>query len=107
MKYISGLTVAVLVCGLVLAGGLSATAQGTGAASQPGVQQPAAKQHHGGHKLARLAQELGLTANQKVQIKTILKSAKEQRQSIRDNSQLSDADKQSKLKELGKTTQSQ
>jgi Spy/CpxP family protein refolding chaperone len=86
-------TAATLVCGLILAVGLSASAQVA-----------AGKGTHHGQRMAKIAQELGLTDSQKAQIKPILKDAKAQKQAIEADTKLTQADKQAKLKELRQKT---
>lgn len=108
MKRMIPWSAAVLACGLVLTGGLRAGAQDTGQTPAQGAQTPQheGRRHHAGQRAAKLAQKLGLSESQKTQIKSILAKAKDQRKSIQ-TSQLSQADKQAKLKELRKNTHSQ
>ncbi len=104
----TGLFAATLACGLILAGGVRASAQ----SALPGVQPHAGKagkagKFQGKRQLAKLSQELNLTDSQKAQMKTILKNAGEKRQTIRANAQLSETDRTAQLKDLAKSTHTQ
>ena len=100
------LTTAALACGLVITGGVAASAQGSAAQNPTATQQPAAK-HHGGHGMAGMAKKLGLTDDQKTQIKGIMATTRDQVKSIRADAQLSAADKKAKVKALHTSTRTQ
>ena len=62
---------------------------------------------HGGGRLKKMAEALGLTDAQKAQMKPILISARQQAQAIKGDTSLSDDARKSKLRELHKTTRMQ
>jgi Spy/CpxP family protein refolding chaperone len=92
MTTITKWTAAALACGIVLSIGLSANAQ------------VAAGQGRHGQRMAKIAQELGLTDSQKAQIKPILKDAKAQKKAIEADAKLTTDDKHTKLRDLHKQT---
>lgn len=75
--------------------------------SNPGVQQQETGHRiHAMRRFAKMAKELGLSKDQRVQIKSILKDTMAQRKSIR-TAQLPESDKKAKLQELRKSTHEQ
>lgn len=85
----------------------------TAAFSQPTLAQTgptafaAQRGGHGGGRLAKLAQSLGLTDDQKAQLKPILKGEAEQVRDIRQNTKLTPEEKQEQVKEVRKGTRPQ
>ncbi len=86
----------------------------TAAVSQPTLAQTsptAFAAHKGGHpgggRLAKLAQSLGLTNDQKAQLKPLLKSEAEQVRDIRQNTKLSPEEQRERIKEVRKDTRPQ
>ena len=92
MNWIKG-TAGALVCGLIMAGALSANAQAA-----------KGKSHHGQPRV-KIAQVLGLTDSQKEQLKPILKDARAQKKAIDADTKLTREEKRAKLKDLHKDTQ--
>jgi Spy/CpxP family protein refolding chaperone len=60
-----------------------------------------------GKRLQKLAGELGLTDAQKAQMKPVLQNARQQAKAIKDDTTLSSADRQAKIKALRKSTRTQ
>jgi len=85
-------TAATLACGIVLSIGVSANAQ------------VAAGQGRHGQRMAKIAQELGLTDSQKAQLKPILMDAKAQKKAIDADAKLTMDEKHTKLRDLHKQT---
>jgi len=73
------------------------------AVSQPALAKgihPAKAARHGGGKLAKLAQSLGLTDEQKAQLKPILKSRHQQVKAIRQDTTLTPEEQRTRIKAL-------
>ena len=70
---------------------------------------PATPAHgpHGGGRLKKMADALGLTDAQKAQMKPILMNARQQAQAIKADTTLSDDARKAKLKDLRKSTRMQ
>jgi Spy/CpxP family protein refolding chaperone len=98
------LSVATLACALAMTTVQIVNAQTNAPVTSTPVQtQPVTVKRHGAHRLAKLAQELGLNASQKSQIKTIMKTSAQERKSIR-TAQISQEEKKVQLKTLRQTT---
>lgn len=83
------------------AGLLSLAAAAT--VSQPALAKgahPAKAAHHGGGKIAKLAQRLGLSDAQKAQLKPILKSRRQQVKAIRQDATLTPNEQRARIKAL-------
>ena len=73
---------------------------GSGGGAAPG-------QHRGMDQLKKMADYLGLTDDQKAQIKPIMKSQMEQVKAVRTDTTLSPADKKTKIEAIRKTSRQQ
>jgi Spy/CpxP family protein refolding chaperone len=103
MKSIIRLFAATAACSLVIGSGVVACGQGSPNAQPPVNVQHTGRQHLGNHVAGKLATELGLSAAQKSQVKAILKSAKQQRETIKSSKQ-APAQKKAAMRDLGKAT---
>ena len=86
--------------GTVAVLGQPSLAQSVGVNSQPG-------QHRGMGKLKKLAEELGLTSDQKAQIRPILKNTVQQVRAVRANTSLTPAQEKTQIKEIRKESRQQ
>ena len=96
--------------GLLTLGVAAAFSQPTLAQTGPSVFATRNGGHNGGHaggRLAKLAQHLDLTNDQKAQLKPILKHEAEQVRDIRQNSSLSPEAQRDQIKEVRKDTRPQ
>ncbi len=73
-------------------------------AAQTGTAPQSVQRSGKGHRAAKLAQELGLNATQKAQIKALLQDTRQRNRAIREDNALSPDVKKTRLKELHKET---
>ena len=102
------MTLSAAVLGTLLAGAAFAQTATTPATSNSGTQATTQKDHDRKEDRAErhenMAKELGLTADQKAQMKSIHMDAKKQAEAIKADSSLSAEQKKAKLKELHEQT---
>ena len=93
---------------IIALGGLAAF--GTVAQAQDATNTPPAGEHHrpggpGGPRMGgRMAEELGLSADQKTKFEAIMKDQAEQMKTLRDDTSLSQEDKRAKIKAIREAT---
>ncbi len=76
-------------------------------ASPPVFAQFAPAHAHGGGKMKKMADALGLTDAQKAQIKPILQGARQQAQALKANTTLTPEARKAQMKELARSTRQQ
>jgi len=86
---------------------LATLALGFATVSVPLFAQVVPGQAHGGGRLRKLNNTLGLTNAQKTQIRPILKTARQQAQAIKADASLTPEAKKAKLKEIHQSTRQQ